>query len=103
MTTVFRRTAQVPDFEVEVLVPLPAGEQPPPLPMTVRYLPASEINRLTREDLSKFARAAVTGWRDHEDPFSAEAFENFLDQYPTAPRAIWDAYSRALVEAKRKN
>lgn len=103
MTTVFRRTAQVPDFEIQVLVALPAGEQPPPLPMMVRYLPASEINRLVRDDLAAFTRAVVTGWRDHEDPFSKEALDNFLDQYPSGARAVWDAYSKALGEAKRKN
>lgn len=99
----FKRIAQVPDFEVSVLIALPAGEDPPPLPMMVRYMPTDEIDALVKDSLAAFARRAVVGWRDHEDEFSAEAFDVFLQQYPAAPRAIWDAYTKAIGEAKRKN
>lgn len=99
----FKRMAQVPDFEVEVLIALPAGDDPPPLPMMVRYMPTDKLDEKVRAGLGEFARAVVVGWRDHEDAFSAEAFEVFLQQYPAAPRAIWDAYTKAIGEAKRKN
>lgn len=99
----FKRMASVPDFWIDVLIALPAGEQPPPLPMLVAYRPAKELDELVRRGLHEFARAVVRDWRDHEDAFSAEAFDNLLDQYPAAARAIWDAYTKAIGEARRKN
>jgi len=100
---VFKRLAEVPDFEINVLIALPAGDDPPPLPMMVRYMSTDQIDALVKDGLPSFARGVVVGWRDHEDAFSAEAFDIFLQQYPAAPRAIWDAYTKAIGEAKRKN
>ncbi len=101
----FKRIAQVPDFEIEVLVALPGdAEDPPPLYMTVAYRPARELDALTTEGgLPGFARGVVRGWRGHEAPFSAEEFDEFLSQYPSASRAIWEAYTAAIGKAKRKN
>ena len=45
----------------------------------------------------------IAGWKGVDTPFSAEALETLLDNYPSASMALFDAYNKALFEAKQKN
>lgn len=45
----------------------------------------------------------VEGWDGVDTKFSAKALETLLDNYPSAGRAIIDAYVPALLEGQEKN
>ncbi len=100
----FKLLAQVPPFWIDVEIAVPAGDQPPVLPLLVEYRPASELDKLVQEGgLGAFLRAVARDWRDVEVPFSPEALNQLIDQYPASPAAVWNAYTKAIRDAKRKN
>lgn len=45
----------------------------------------------------------VAGWDGVDTEFSSEALADLIDNYPSAGRAIIDAYVPALLEGKQKN
>ena len=58
----------------------------------------------TRTDLDGLLEIIV-GWDGVQEPFSKEALETLLDNYPSAAKAIYDVYFPAVSEgtAARKN
>ncbi|AQW29527.1 phage tail assembly chaperone [Ralstonia syzygii subsp. celebesensis] len=45
----------------------------------------------------------VAGWEDVDVPFSREALDQLVQNYPSAPRAIFDTYLAELTGQRRGN
>ena len=45
----------------------------------------------------------INNWFGVDETFTPEALDTLLDNYPSAARAIFDAYNRDLFEGKQKN
>ena len=45
----------------------------------------------------------IQGWEGVDEKFSPEALDTLLDNYPSAAKAIFEAYNRGLFEGKQKN
>ncbi|MDC6179032.1 hypothetical protein C2I33_08605 [Ralstonia solanacearum] len=45
----------------------------------------------------------VEGWKDVDAPFSREALDQLVQNYPAAPRAIFDTYLAELTGQRRGN
>lgn len=45
----------------------------------------------------------VEGWEDVDAPFSREALDQLVQNYPAAPRAIFDTYLAELTGQRRGN
>ncbi|WP_055336310.1 phage tail assembly chaperone [Ralstonia solanacearum] len=45
----------------------------------------------------------VEGWKDVDAPFSREALDRLVQNYPAAPRAIFDTYLAELTGQRRGN
>ncbi|WP_247538437.1 phage tail assembly chaperone [Ralstonia pseudosolanacearum] len=45
----------------------------------------------------------VAGWEDVDVPFSREALDQLVQNYPSAPRAIFDTYLGELTGQRRGN
>jgi hypothetical protein len=66
------------------------------------FLKSLETADETRDDFVILSEV-VTDWTNVKEKFTPENFEAFLDAYPTAARALFDAYLPALLEGKEKN
>lgn len=68
---------------------------------------AEFVQSLTAEDAGRTDFEALTeiivAWEDVKEPYSKDALEQMLDNYPTAAKAFFDAYFPALTEGARKN
>ena len=42
----------------------------------------------------------IVGWDGVQEPFSKEALETLLDNYPAAAKVIYDVYFPAVAEGK---
>ena len=99
-----------PTFEAEVLIPIPGGDTGKLTlefkHMGVKALQAFYASLGTGDNVRKDADALldlVNGWKGADGPFSAEALEALLDDFPGSAKVIFDTYSKALFEGKRKN
>lgn len=45
----------------------------------------------------------ISNWAGVDEKFSPEALEILLDNYPSAAKAIFEAYNKGLFEGKAKN
>jgi len=45
----------------------------------------------------------IAGWSKIDAEYSVENLETLLDNYPTAAKAIFEAYNKGLFEGKQKN
>lgn len=100
-----------PTFRHEVAIPTPTG--PVPLDLEFRHkgkeaLIAWSESFETQSDLQIIADIVV-GWSGVIDdsgtlvPWSSEALAKLLDSYPTAARAIFEAYKKVMREGREKN
>jgi len=98
-----------PTFTSEVIIPTPAGDG------KINF----EFKHMGRKALKAFFDSLgegenarpdsealldmVGGWSGVDEKFSPEALESLLDNYPSAAKAIFEAYNKGLFEGKRKN
>lgn len=45
----------------------------------------------------------IAGWGKIDAEYTPEALETLLDNYPTAAKAIFEAYNKGLFEGRQKN
>lgn len=100
-----------PTFDVDVTIPTPSGNGK--LKITFKHKGRKELQQFLKDlqneadaneevDDSKVLLDVVKGWDGVDQKFSAEAFASLLNNYPSAPRAIMDAYVQALLDGKEK-
>lgn len=98
-----------PTFKSEVIINTPQGEG------KVKF----EFKHMGRKSLKAFFESLgegdtarqdsealldlVAGWEGVDEKFSPEALDTLLDNYPSAAKAIFEAYNRGLFEGKQKN
>lgn len=97
-----------PTFDLDVTIPTPQGDGK--LKLTFKHKGRKDLqnflNTLTdNADEEKHAETLaelVTGWDGVDSKFTVEAFGKLLDNYPSATRAILDAYVKTLIDGKEK-
>ena len=98
-----------PTFKMDVVIPTVQGEG------KIKF----EFKHMGRKALKAFFESLgegdsarpdsealmdiVSGWEGVDEKFSAEALDTLLDNYPSAARAIFEAYNKGLFEGKQKN
>lgn len=99
-----------PTFEAEVSIATPGGAEGKikfmfkhkgrkALKEFFETLSDGEVSRPDHEALLDL----VGGWKGVDEPFSPEALETLLDNYPAAAQAIFQAYHKLLLEGRAKN
>jgi hypothetical protein len=98
-----------PTFKHAVTIPTPVGDATLTLEFKHKGRKALDafIESLKSDDAQRpvyeIIPEIVVGWEGIDTPFSAEALDALLDNYPTASNAIFNAYASALVEGVQKN
>ena len=98
-----------PTFKADVVINTPGGEG------KIKF----EFKHMGRKALKAFFESLgegdnarpdnealmdiVSGWEGVDEKFSAESLDTLLDNYPSAARAIFEAYNKGLFEGKQKN
>lgn len=98
-----------PTFKVDVTIPRPEGDG------TIKF----EFKHKGRKALKEFYDSIgegdnsrpdlevvldlIAGWSGVDTPFSPEALDDLLDNYPGSTGAIFEAYRKGLVEGRQKN
>lgn len=101
-----------PTFKADVTIPSPDGEGKikfefkhkgrKALAEFLQSLAAKEGENEGRSDADALSEI-VADWSGVDTKFSLEALEQLLDAYPTAAKAIFDAYLPAMMEGRVKN
>lgn len=98
-----------PTFTGEVTIPTPNGEGKITFEFKHKGRKALKAfyeslgeGETARQDLDALIEL-VSGWTGVDEEFSDENLGVLLDNYPAAPRAIFDAYNKALLEGRQKN
>ena len=101
-----------PTFKAEVTIPTPTGEGKikiefkhkgrKALTEFLQSLPGQEGQKEPREDVDALSEI-IADWSGVDTKYSIEALEQLLDGYPTAAKAIFDAYLPALMDGRVKN
>jgi len=94
-----------PTFTLDVEIPTPNG------PVEIRGTFKHKGRKAMAEFLEGLSKGETTdvealmdlmvGWEKVDTPFSAEALEQVLDNYPTFGKAILDAYIAATLEGRQ--
>ena len=100
-----------PTFKLDVTIPSPTGGGKVGVifkhkgrKALAEFVKSLTEEGSTRTDLDGLLEIIV-GWDGVQEPFSKEALESLLDNYPAAAKAIYDVYFPAVSEgtAARKN
>jgi len=99
-----------PTFQIEVTVPTPTGAGK--LTLTFKHKGRKALKDFLaalqqdvsedQQDDTKLLLDIVDGWDGVDAKFSPKAFGDLLDNYPSAARAIMDAYVNTLLEGTEK-
>ena len=101
----FKRVA-VPPFDLSFTVRGQGGFEVGTLTLVCKALRRKELDALLAQEdaqLTELLRAIVIGWNDSEEPFSVEALEDLMDQYPGIPQEFLKEYSRSMYMVQAKN
>lgn len=97
-----------PTFRDKVMIPVP-GEEPLRLSCEFRYMSRKEFDafiesnaKQARPDID-VVKEVLVAWHDHDDEYSPEALEEFLDAYPGAAAAISALYGASLFRGRQGN
>jgi len=100
-----------PTFDLKVTIPTPAGNGE--IKFTFKHKGRKALQDFLKDlqegeeksDDASLLLDIVSGWDGIDAKFSKEAFGTLLDNYPSAARAIMDAYVQTLIDgtAKAKN
>ena len=101
-----------PSFRLEVAIPQPSG-QVAKIKVDFRHKGRTELEewlKSTTDDEGNVMRKdhealaeVVEGWAGVDEKYSPENLEKLLDAYPSAGKAMINAYLPALLEGKAKN
>lgn len=95
-----------PTFKAKADIPVP-GAEPAPLQLEFKHFSQSGWDAYLKEHDGIKVRDAlfdvVVGWEIDGVPFSREAFDTLLDEYPGAEAAIWNAYHAERFGNRAKN
>jgi len=96
-----------PTFKIPVGITVAGEDKPTEIEVEFRYLKKSEhlayLNGIGDKTDSVSLGEIIVGWAKVDAPYSAENLALFLDNHPPAARELFDAFTRALSEAKAKN
>lgn len=106
-----------PTFKLDVTIPTPTGEgkikfefkhkgRKALAEFIKNLVPAETAEGAEPEEGRKDSEVLleiVAGWEGVDQKFSPEALDTLLDNYPSAAKAIFDAYIPALTEGAAKN
>ncbi len=98
-----------PVFSAEVIIPTPAGDGK--ITFEFKHMGRKALKAFfeslgegeTARPDSEALLDMVNGWFGVDEKFSPAALESLLDNYPSAAKAIFEAYNKGLFEGKRKN
>lgn len=98
-----------PTFKTEVTIPTPNGDGKISFEFKHKgrkalkaYIDSLGEGDAVREDADALGEL-IAGWTGVDEKYSPETLAALLDAYPSASRAIFDAYNRALLEGRSKN
>ena len=99
-----------PTFKTEVSIPVP-GAKPGKINIEFKHMGKKALQAFfeslqsegeQRSDVDALGDL-VAGWSGVDEKFSTENLEVFLDAYPGAAMALFDAYRAEVLEARTKN
>lgn len=98
-----------PTFKCKVQISIAGSDKPGTIEVEFRHFPRAKLKafydamKTSDEDDAHHLKLIIAGWSGVDVPYSDEALEALLDQYPAAARELFAAYSTELLESKRKN
>ena len=96
-----------PTFTADVPLTVPGKAQPVTIQMEFKYVAGEAAGKFFEDIATKTNVEAITtfavGWKKVDAPFSKEAVEMLLGNYPNAAQEIFAAYQRNLFESRVKN
>jgi len=104
----FKITA-TPTFKVKVQISIPGSDKPGSLEVEFRHMGRAKLREFldklksSEDDDADNLMVIIQGWSGADVPFSREALEALLDQYPASARELFDAFLAELATSKRKN
>ena len=98
-----------PVFTSDVIIPTPSGDGK--ITFEFKHMGRKALKAffesLGDDDTSRPDNEAlldlISNWFGVDEKFSPEALEPLLDNYPSAAKAIFEAYNKGLFEGKGKN
>jgi hypothetical protein len=97
-----------PTFTTTVDIPV-AGGRTEKLKLTFKHKTRDDALEYLRrpagegEDDASILLEIIAGWEDVDAEFSRETLNQVVQNYPGAPRAIFDAYAAELMGQRRGN
>ncbi len=104
----FKLTAN-PTFKSQVHISIPGQDKPGVIMVTFKHQSKEQLKafydglRNSDDDDLTHLMKIISGWDGVDTPFSEEALDALLNQFPAAARELFAAYSAELLESKRKN
>lgn len=96
-----------PTFTARVPLSVPGEAKPAPVDIEFRHFSRKGIQAffegLQGKSDAESLGEIIVGWKGIDVPFTAEALEQLLDNYPSAARELFDAFRRELMESREKN
>lgn len=96
-----------PTFKTIVPLSIAGQEEQPEIEVEFKYFGRRAlrevIDRNAAEGEAAILKEVVVGWGRIDEPYSTEALDRLLDEFPAAASDFFIAYRRELVESKRKN
>lgn len=100
-----------PTFEQDVLIPVPGGDAAK-ITFVFNHKGIKELQAFyatlsveggeLRKDPDALGEL-IAGWKAVDTPYSPEALEDLINDYPGSAKVIFDGYNKGLFEGKRKN
>ena len=96
-----------PTLKVKVGISIAGQDKPEEITAEYRYLKKREhvtyLRGIGDKPVHESLAEIMVGWGEVDAPFSAENLATFIDNHPPAARELFDAFTKALSEAKAKN
>ena len=103
-----------PTFKTRVGISVAGTDKPVEIEVEFKYLAKKPLREYFDRINGRGANATpmtdeeglaeiIVGWSGVDQPYSREALATLLENYPAAPVDLYGAFSRELMEAKRKN
>lgn len=96
-----------PTFEAEVKITVPGQPAPEPVFITFKHfdkMAMSEfVDRAKDQDDFTSVSEVVLGWREIDQPFTAENLELLLKNFPASAGEIMRVFYRESLESRAKN
>lgn len=98
-----------PTFNAEVVIPTPTGDGK--ISFEFKHMGRKALKAFfeslgegdTARPDSEALLDLVNNWFGVDEKFSPESLDTLLDNYPSAAKAIFEAYNKGLFEGKTKN